>query len=436
MTLNSSIEKELFTQHLSSGVNKGKFLFHELVKGDKEDWFKRACKSKISCDIIVISGHYNKHFFYGESSEKYELGLSELIQNSCKETCAGIMSDPTEVFLLGCNTLKGNPGSYELLHKKIIGGHTYEFGISPVSTMKRAFANVPGLYGFNVKAPTGEKIAPELQAYLTSIPDYTDHIKRKQIQRLNYLLGHVESISTGNPLLRHNLKKHRILDATGISFPCNSREAHSTDQRSEFYENLCQLQRDDLSLDDKSLLAFDLLEQPFFDMYIPAISNSLKTGRIYNNLVRWLPHSTKFKKQYTTFLKETPDDFEKLNVMKFLVRFQVKEASELIELEKNIVAKYLKNFDSKNAVARVCGNLSYTNTLKSVQVSSHILNNPNGIRMIGCLRNNDPKLASRLKDKYYETSNSRLKSEIYQALDKFISKDAETQVFLDKHRQN
>jgi len=437
MTLNSSIEKELFTQHLSSGKNEGKFEFIELANGDKSNWLNRACASGVQCDILLISGHYNRHFFYGEHEPKYELSLEELEQNSCNRSCTGIMNNPVEVFLLGCNTLVGSGKTYELSHQKLIGDHVYEFGLSPVDRMRQSFNNVPGLYGFNIKAPTGKRIAPELQNYLTKIPDYVEHIEQKQVQRINYMLGRTEKISSGNQILVDTLKKYKILDMTGIELPCSElTDSDEDDFRSKFYRNLCILKSDSTGHEEKASLAYDLLHTPEFAMYIPTIGDTLGEGNIYRMLTTWLSYSTDFKNLTEEYFKSSEPDYEQLYVIRFLHRLRLAKDEDIEKLEKKLVDNFLQGKLSDADVETVCSHKGYFRLTESSDIDDRVLNNVNGLKMIKCLRKKDTKLAQRVIKKFESSSsNSAIKKAAYDVVDSFIRKDDSLKNFLQSNKK-
>jgi hypothetical protein len=67
-----------------------------------EPWLADACSPQVSCDIAVYSAEFAGRFF-GKSGPS--LSLQEMEEASCQARCAGLFRDPTEVFLLACNTL-------------------------------------------------------------------------------------------------------------------------------------------------------------------------------------------------------------------------------------------------------------------------------------------------------------------------------------------
>jgi hypothetical protein len=55
ITVNSPDEKEIFRRNLPDD----KFEFVELVERGRPDWLASACRQGVSCDVLVISGHFD-----------------------------------------------------------------------------------------------------------------------------------------------------------------------------------------------------------------------------------------------------------------------------------------------------------------------------------------------------------------------------------------
>ncbi len=103
ITVNSSDEKEAFRRSLPPD----KFQFVELVERGRADWLASACRQKIRCDVLVVSGHYDGYNeFYSDRLGAHEfLPADELERASCSNSCSGLFSQLKEVYLFGCNTL-------------------------------------------------------------------------------------------------------------------------------------------------------------------------------------------------------------------------------------------------------------------------------------------------------------------------------------------
>lgn len=183
ITINSDDEINTFRQYLPADqfnfIELTQFSDNSLDKSSK--WLSRACAQGIKCDILLISGHFGGAFF-GSSSKR--LSLEDLETASCNSQCHGILSDPKEVFLFGCNTLAGknkDSRSPEEYHRILIqDGFTEDqaarivaFRYSPIGEsfhdrMSQVFSGVQRIYGFNSVAPVGPTVKPLLQKYLSS----------------------------------------------------------------------------------------------------------------------------------------------------------------------------------------------------------------------------------------------------------------------------
>src|SRR3954451_16737282 len=59
ITINSPDEQKAFRRFLPAD----KYDFVELVERGRPDWLRSSCEAKVSCDILIVSGHH------GEGSE-------------------------------------------------------------------------------------------------------------------------------------------------------------------------------------------------------------------------------------------------------------------------------------------------------------------------------------------------------------------------------
>jgi len=107
ITVNSADEKEAFRRHLPAA----KYQFVELVERGRPDWLASACRAEVSCDVLIISGHYDgANDFFSDQLETPEfLPVDELERASCSDSCPGLFSKLKEVYLFGCNTLNAEP---------------------------------------------------------------------------------------------------------------------------------------------------------------------------------------------------------------------------------------------------------------------------------------------------------------------------------------
>ena len=201
ITINSANEIEAFRAHLP----EEHFEFVELVpqvKGEhykKHDshWFYKSCgDQQYNCDIVIISGHFGGTFF-GEAG--YTLPTQMLEEQSCNNSCGGILSGAKEVFLFGCNTLaskKPDDRTYQdylnvLLEdsmaremaERVATARYSPLGDSYKNRMKFTFSGSQTIYGFDMLSPLGKHMSPLLNKYLQSVNqqygDYNNYMNQK-----------------------------------------------------------------------------------------------------------------------------------------------------------------------------------------------------------------------------------------------------------------
>ena len=201
VTINSDDEIRLFKKYLPAS----EFRFVELTAAAEaaspaasSPWLANTCDSGVSCDMLVVSGHFGNTWAgnYGTTfagSSGMSLALTDLEQRRCDESCPGVVSDPLEVFLFGCKTLNDDSGgalsgndvaalarhdlsasaAARLLDEAENGGEDS----SSRRRMQFVFGGVPRLYGFTDVAPAGRRVAPLLENYLQGVGDYAAHLR-------------------------------------------------------------------------------------------------------------------------------------------------------------------------------------------------------------------------------------------------------------------
>src|SRR3982074_4413 len=181
ITVNSPDEKDAFRRSLPAN----KYEFVELVERGRSDWLESACRQGIRCDVLVISGHYDRgNEFFSEHLEAREfLPVAEMERVSCSDSCPGLFSQLKEFYLFGCNTL--NPealrsASAEIGRSLVRSGYSRadaerlsrargaRHGESSRDRMRLIFKDVPVIYGFSSKAPVGPTAAAMLDRYFQS----------------------------------------------------------------------------------------------------------------------------------------------------------------------------------------------------------------------------------------------------------------------------
>jgi hypothetical protein len=183
VTINSPDEREAFQRHLP----RDEYRFVELVQRGQRDWLASACQRGVTCDALIISGHFDDgtEFYTDRHDDREFLTVHELQHASCSASCNGLFAQLKEVYLFGCNTLKSAPrhvASAEVARSLLRAGQTpadaervsallsERYGESNRDRLRHVFSGVPVLYGFSSKAPLGRTAGPLLERYFQSAP--------------------------------------------------------------------------------------------------------------------------------------------------------------------------------------------------------------------------------------------------------------------------
>lgn len=181
ITINSADEKDVFRRHLPAS----RYRFVELVERHRPDWLDSACRAAITCDVLIISGHYDgsNEFFSDRLEEREFLPVDELERVSCSDSCPGLFARLKEVHLFGCNTLNPLPlssATAEIVRSLVREGHSLkeaeqqlralnaDHGESSRDRMRLVFKDVPVIYGFSTVAPLGPVAASSLDRFFRS----------------------------------------------------------------------------------------------------------------------------------------------------------------------------------------------------------------------------------------------------------------------------
>ena len=209
ITVNSADEKEAFRRSLP----KDQYQFVELVEHGRPDWLASACRQKIRCDVLVISGHYDggNEFFSDKVEAREFLPVDEMERASCSASCSTLFSQLKDVYLFGCNTL--NPerlsnAAAAIARDLRLSGHlpadaeriaqllSARYGDSSRDRMRQIFPSVPAIYGFSSVAPLGPAAAANLSRYFQS--GIGDVASGRPTSRLpGYFPGHSLTVTAG-----------------------------------------------------------------------------------------------------------------------------------------------------------------------------------------------------------------------------------------------
>jgi hypothetical protein len=178
ITINSADEKQAFRRFLPAD----KYQFVELVERNRKDWLASSCEAKVSCDVLVISGHHGEgNVFFSDSLDKSEfLPIEELERVSCSGSCPSLFANLKEVYLFGCNTM--NTQAQHTISSEVARSYAREGrsadeaarlsrvlgqqrGESSRDRMRLLFKDVPVIYGFAGVAPLGPVAGSVLNRY-------------------------------------------------------------------------------------------------------------------------------------------------------------------------------------------------------------------------------------------------------------------------------
>ena len=180
VTVNSPDERDAFKAALPSD----QYEFVELVERGRPDWLASSCKRKVSCDVLVVSGHFAGTEFYSSKPQVNEtLPVDELERVTCSDTCPDLFANLKEVYLFGCDTLKKEPvrsATPEIIRgltksgvpkpeaERFAQSLSERYSENARDRMRRVFPGVPVIYGFSSLAPYGRVAGPMLQGYFRS----------------------------------------------------------------------------------------------------------------------------------------------------------------------------------------------------------------------------------------------------------------------------
>ena len=435
VTINSSEEKHVFKQSLSTGSNAGKFDFHELIPEDPaetgpQDWFEMACKKNIRCDVLVVSGHFGGSFF-GESG--YNLSMDELEKRSCRNDCKGVMEAPKEVFLLGCNTLAGktedNRSAAEYLDvlveddipieqaSRIVEQRYGSVGTSFKDSMKRAFKGVPHIYGFHSVGPSGRNIKGMLEKYHKEVPDYYGHLLKMEVERGLALMGEFEKWNQKNKPLAEALRVTYFAQTSGVLLPCQgfSEESGDNDPNREILNNICKLKKGDLSEDEQIDHITQLLLRDDFELYMPSIDSHLENNYHTDQFLTKFKDVFKvhpvIKEKILTLMNETKTGFGKLKIAKIAKTMNIISKKEFNQIEKDAILQYLIPPVSIAAKDAIC---SYTadnvRTLQEIKITKNDFkkenfSDANSLQALMCLRVDDMGILEEVMKTFKNSKN-------------------------------
>jgi len=291
ITINSSDEKQLFQSKLSSEdfkfVELTDFASNE-VSSSSKNWMERACQAGITCDVLIVSGHFGGSFF-GSNEKNLSLSSSEMERLSCTKSCNGILRNPKEVFLFGCNTLASKekdhrtPEQYRrvLLDdgisanevERIVQARYGALGTSYKDQMRRIFPDTTIIHGFDSVSPSGKNIRPFLDKFLRTSGSYSQRIQKLEGQKIVDLIEKSnETLSTINASMAGAMQGTAYTWCSGMG----------TDEKAtKIKKNICNLFQNTMS--SAAVGIRDMLYSEDRTIYLMAINEYFKNNPGSNN---------------------------------------------------------------------------------------------------------------------------------------------------------
>ena len=253
ITVNSADEKETFRRYLP----ESKYRFVELVERGRPDWLASSCRAAVSCDVLIVSGHYDggNQFFSDRLEVREYLPVTELERVSCSGSCPALFSRLKEVYLFGCNTLNPLPqsgASAEIVRSLVREGHSPKevkrqlqsvnaaHGESSRDRMRQIFPDVPVIYGFSSAAPLGPIAASTLNRYFSANGKREIGQRRPSSRLLGYFSPYGMAVTEGmtdedpHAEARREMCQfadERLSDATKLAFVHQVLQRHTAEAR-------------------------------------------------------------------------------------------------------------------------------------------------------------------------------------------------------------
>jgi len=270
ITINSPDEKNAFQAHLPTA----KYRFVELVERGRPDWLASACRAAVSCDVLIISAHFDggDEFFSEHLDVNESLTVTELERVSCSDSCPSLFSRLKEVYLFGCNTLNPEPqsgASAEIVRSLVREGHSPQeaqrqlhalkaaHGESSRDRMRQIFNDVPVIYGFSATAPLGPIGGATLERFFHADGARDVAQGRASSRLLGYFspfgMAVTQGITAKDPGIQSRADMCRFADerlttATKLSFVHELLQQHIGESRLQ----LDRIQRLTATLDEKT----------------------------------------------------------------------------------------------------------------------------------------------------------------------------------------
>lgn len=383
ITINSSDEKEVFKKSLP----KDQFNFTELVNPSNPQWFRSSCEARVSCDVLVISGHFAGVFF-GDSGA--QLSLEELEEATCSQRCEGVLSKPKEVYLFGCNTLSEKNAdtrtqdefvellteyNYPLLESEEIAESRYgTFGETHKNRFNKIFNKTPYIYGSLSKAKLGSQLKEELTSYLKSFKSYSQYLDQIQMNQ-----------SMRNAIDQPNLNIIKSLRGTNITQTSGINEENRGD---DSRCHLCQLYNQSSSFQFKKEAIHQLLDEKGFSKFFFIIKKLIYNSETqsfypqYSELFEVLREDSLLKESFLKNLNRLTRPVLKFEWIRFGSSLNWIQPESFLSYYEKEVTQILRNPAASFEVAKLCSYIrpkslkevpqNFLYSLKNISINSEL----------------------------------------------------------------
>jgi hypothetical protein len=347
-SISTTAESEVFKKNLMTGENAGKFEFVELTElgtpagqqsGVVNNWFERACQTGIQCNMLVLSAHFSSTGFFSDRTNpnplRYPLKTKQIEAQACEKSCSGILNNPSEVFLLSCNTLASkkldhrtpekylqilrNDGAFRDKAERAVEDRYGELGATNRSHIEFAFSGVPLLYGFKSTSQLAENNVKYLEKYFKDKPDYAQHLQQATMKQINKAIA---NLNKANPT---NATNSTFMKSFAGTSSCVSSGMYSEESpEGRFWNNVCALRDQQQPFAARLNVAKKMLESADRAAYIPDIQEFLNT-------------EVAMKQTMTPQEKDVLNEIADLQNAKKFILNQIEEKKEFPTLRKKLV---------------------------------------------------------------------------------------------------
>lgn len=449
ITINSPDEMNTFKKHLPAS----EFEFVELTSYSQglqdweksHGWFDRACDSGVTCDVLLVSGHFGGEFF--SSNSDLRLSTESLEKRSCENNCGGILNQPSEVFLMGCNTLASkekdhrSPDQYlqvllddgidRDVAERVVQSRYGALGSSYKNRMQRAFESIPHIYGFESVGPAGNTAVPFLEKYFKKIGSYADHIGRIQGNSINNSMEDINQIAQtpANAVLADVMKTTAFTQCSGIT---------PQDPAYGLKSQICSLYDTDKDLSERLAIATAMVKGPQSIELLPTVSSFVTENK---DSLEYFTEFADFKKD--PVIRKLLDDnlrslqgspSTQIDLLGMQAAMGVYNQDQYMAEKKNILRPYLVNIQ-REGVDLLC---SQSTTQQPLELNledfgGNIGSNPYVLPTMTCATTKDPRILEAALPNFERKHNDEILAGMLFGASQMPGADTQMQAIARRH---